>query len=58
MPVDSTGQGDKDLLWAVLATHLVQDTSSSSSTQSDLTVTESPLRKAHCLLSREGEVVP
>ena len=58
MPVDSTGLGNKDLLWAVLATHLVQDTSSPASTQSDLTGTESPLRRAHCLLNREGEVVP
>ena len=56
--MDSTGLGNKDLLWAVLATHLVQDTSSPASTQSDLTGTKSPLRRAHCLLNREGEVVP
>ena len=58
MSVDYTGQGDKDLLWAVLPTHLVQDTSSPASTQSDLSVTDSLLRRAHCLLNREGEMVP
>lgn len=56
--MDYTGQGDKDLLWAVLPTHLVQDTGSPASPQSDLSVTDSLLRRAHCLLNREGAMVP